>query len=204
MDKQDWNHNNHYHNWILYQLPARIECAIDVGCGEGEFSRRLASVARHVDAIDYDADILKEARKKNLKCSNIKYLEGGFLETRLAPEEYDSVVSIASLHHMVLPAALEKMKWILKPGGTLVILGLYRDSTFVDFFWSGISKVSDVIIKIVFNRKTHKPVEHAMKIVNPADTIREIKLAASDILPNMKMRRHLFWRYSITWTKQNG
>jgi len=34
--------NNHYHNFLLRQLPIDWQNALEVGCGKGEFSRRLA------------------------------------------------------------------------------------------------------------------------------------------------------------------
>jgi hypothetical protein len=38
---QGWNHNNHYHHWILSRLPVNIEFAIDIGCGAGAGSVAL-------------------------------------------------------------------------------------------------------------------------------------------------------------------
>jgi len=33
-----WDHDAHYHRWILRQLPGRVGTALDVGCGKGELA----------------------------------------------------------------------------------------------------------------------------------------------------------------------
>ena len=43
LSKQDadegWNHNNHYHRFLLGQVPACCADALDIGCGTGQFAR---------------------------------------------------------------------------------------------------------------------------------------------------------------------
>ncbi|HEY5986315.1 MAG TPA: hypothetical protein VIV12_08070 [Streptosporangiaceae bacterium] len=40
--RHPWNHNEHFHRWILRNLPARRLAAVDVGCGTGMLAGRLA------------------------------------------------------------------------------------------------------------------------------------------------------------------
>jgi len=42
---ESWDHNSELHEFLLAQLPARCEAALEVGCGTGAFSRRLAARA---------------------------------------------------------------------------------------------------------------------------------------------------------------
>ena len=51
-DQAGWDHNNHYHSFLLKQLPAHCKTILDIGCGTGEFSRLLASHAKRVVALD--------------------------------------------------------------------------------------------------------------------------------------------------------
>lgn len=47
-----WDHNSHYHRYLLNQLPSTIARALDIGCGYGEFAAHLAQRAAQVDVID--------------------------------------------------------------------------------------------------------------------------------------------------------
>lgn len=50
-----WDHNAHYHRWILRQLPRRFNSALDVGSGSGDLAKLLASRAEAVHGIDIDS-----------------------------------------------------------------------------------------------------------------------------------------------------
>jgi 2-polyprenyl-3-methyl-5-hydroxy-6-metoxy-1,4-benzoquinol methylase len=54
-----WNHNNHFHNYLLRQLPTKVNRSLDIGCGLGFFARKLAERSEFVDALDVDSAILK-------------------------------------------------------------------------------------------------------------------------------------------------
>ena len=58
-----WNHNSHYHNYLLDRLPSKIDRALDVGCGLGVFASKLAEKAKLVDAIDANEKTIIEASK---------------------------------------------------------------------------------------------------------------------------------------------
>ena len=58
-----WDHNAHYHPWLLRQLPRRFDRALDVGCGTGDLVRLLAGRARKVYGIDADPDIVARAQE---------------------------------------------------------------------------------------------------------------------------------------------
>jgi 2-polyprenyl-3-methyl-5-hydroxy-6-metoxy-1,4-benzoquinol methylase len=67
-----WNHNTHFHNYLLRQLPTKINRALDVGCGLGLFTSKLSKKAKIVDAIDVDEAIIKEALNRH-SVPNIYY-----------------------------------------------------------------------------------------------------------------------------------
>jgi hypothetical protein len=52
------------------------------------------------------------------------------------------------------------------------------------------------------HRLTKKHWEHPSPIVWPPPmTFPEMRAIAARVLPGARLRRHLLWRYSITWTK---
>jgi ubiquinone/menaquinone biosynthesis C-methylase UbiE len=61
------------------------------------------------------------------------------LVANLPEADDDVIVSIATLHHMDIEAALKKMKLLLRPSGKLLILGLYQEKTLIDYAYSAIA-----------------------------------------------------------------
>jgi ubiquinone/menaquinone biosynthesis C-methylase UbiE len=195
-----WDHNSHYHGLLLKQLPSRVERALDVGCGHGAFASRLAGLAIHVDAVDVDVCALDEARRLCTNHSNLKFIQGDFVALNLPTAHYDVVTSIAALHHMALFQALEQMKRVLRPGGVLAVLGLYREATISDYVASAASVLARLVYRVMHRHdisdSTKAPPEKA-----PTNTLKEIKVAANAVTPGARMRRHLLWRYSLIWEK---
>ena len=194
-----WNHNDHYHNYLLNQLPSEINRALDVGCGLGVFASKLAQRAKLVDAIDADEITIMEASKIH-NVPNVYYQCADLLDVDLQYNSYDVIVSIASLHHMNIEAALSKMNLLLRPSGKLLILGLYKEITVTDYTYSLIS----VPLNYIYLRR-YRSIASTMGYkapVRPAKlSLKQIKLVANSIIPGYKIKRHLFWRYSLIWKK---
>ena len=194
-----WNHNNHFHNYLLCQLPIKVNRALDVGCGLGFFARKLAERSEFVEALDVDKAILEEASNLN-SVSNIYYRQTDFLEADLSEGFYDAIVAIASLHHMDLEPALAKMKVLLNSSGKLVILGLYREATILDYLYSFIS----VFLNLIYlkrHRALSTPPTKTAPILPAQLSIGEIETVANTVIPGFRLQRHLFWRYSLIWQK---
>lgn len=195
-----WNHNFHFHNYLLRQFPSKIERALDIGCGLGVFALKLAERSERVDALDADSAILKEASTHH-NASNISYQNADFLEANLPKDSYDVIVSIASLHHMDLETALKKMKVLLRPSGKLLILGLYRERTILDYMYSIISVPLNI-----FYSSWHRASIVSLRRVAPTRpaqlSLKQIKAAANTLIPGFRLQRHLFWRYSLIWQKR--
>ena len=56
-----WDHNSHYHPFLLRRVPPGCRTALDVGCGTGRFARLLATRAEHVDAVDRSTEMISAA-----------------------------------------------------------------------------------------------------------------------------------------------
>jgi SAM-dependent methyltransferase len=126
-----WNHNINYHATLLRAVPLHAQSALDIGCGEGMFTRELAPVIPTVVGIDSDQLSIDQAREQ-AGVQPIEYLLGDFLEYPFENESFDFIASVATLHHMNAAAALTRMGTLLRPGGALAILGLARSSSLRD------------------------------------------------------------------------
>jgi SAM-dependent methyltransferase len=122
--RERWNHNLHYHPLVLETVPERCARALDVGCGEGTLARELRRRAAHVTAIDLDAAGIELARRGDT--GRIAFVHGDFLSYPFEPASFDFIASVACVHHMDMRAALERMVALLRPGGTLAVVGLAR------------------------------------------------------------------------------
>ena len=195
-----WNHNNHFHNYLLCQLPRNVNRALDIGCGLGLFAQKLAERSKFVEALDVDNAILEEAINLN-SAPNVYYRQADFLEADLSEESYDAIVSIASLHHMDLETALAKMKVLLRPSGKLLILGLYRETTILDYLYSFISVFLNLIYLNWHRASIAPPTTKTAPILSAQLSIGQIKTVANTLIPGFHLQRHLFWRYSLIWQK---
>lgn len=194
-----WNHNVHYHRYLLRRIPKQVYRALDVGCGLGLFAWKLAERSAIVDALDVDSAVLAEASILN-PAPNISYLKTDFLAAELPEADYDVIVSIATLHHMDTKAALEKMKLLLRPSGKLLILGLYQEKTLIDYAYSTISIPLNLVYLKWHRASIIKPTTVAP--TRPAQLpLKQIRKVAATVLPGFHLQRHLFWRYSLIWQK---
>jgi len=190
-----WNHNIHYHPLILGAVPAGCQQGLDVGCGEGGLARELRQVVPHVLAIDCDGPVIDRARQQD-NGAGVEYVTGDFLTHDLRPGSFDVIVSVAALHHMDPAAALRRMRELLRPGGTLAVVGLAR------------SRVRDlpadaagvIAHRVLLAGRSYQQV-NAPTVWPPPQTYAQMRRIAGEVLPRARYRRHLLWRYSLTWAK---
>jgi 2-polyprenyl-3-methyl-5-hydroxy-6-metoxy-1,4-benzoquinol methylase len=194
--RRRWNHNIHYHPVLLDAMPERRECALDVGCGEGTLACKLRSSFRHVTAIDVDAASIELARAQEPD-AGIDYVLADFRAYPFEPASFDFVVCVAALHHMDPPAALRRMAELLRPGGALAVLGLARSRYPRDLPRDLAAAVATRAHKLT---KDHWE-SPSPTIWPPSHDYAEIRAVAAAALPAARFRRHLLWRYSITWIK---
>jgi SAM-dependent methyltransferase len=191
-----WNHNLHYPPIVLKALPEWWRRALDVGCGEGTLTRRLRLRVPEVVGIDLDVASIELARVQD-RTGDIRYLVGDFLTHPLELESFDAVVSVAVLHHMDAVAALRRMRDLLRPGGVLVVIGLARSRFPADLPLDAAAVVASRLYRL---RKGYW--EHPSPTLWPPPlTYAQMHNIADGLLPGSRFRRHLLWRYSVTWSK---
>jgi len=199
-----WNHNIHYHPLILAAVPVGCARALDVGCGEGMLARELSRLSTRVLAIDRDEPSIALAKRHDTDAGSgrgadpaVEYVCGDFLNYDLKPASFDFIASIAALHHMDARAALSRMKELLRPGGTLAIVGCARGITLADLPFEAGGAVAHRVLKSTRTYWEHS----APKAWPPPETYAGTRRIARRELPGVRYRRHLLWRYSLTWTK---
>ncbi|WP_404787889.1 class I SAM-dependent methyltransferase [Altericista sp. CCNU0014] len=197
MNTERWNHNIHYHPLVLGRTPLGCSRALDIGCGEGMLARKLSAVSEFVVGIDLDRPSIEIASA--VGGERIQYVVGDFLEHAFEPASFDLVASVATLHHLDAEAGLARMASLVRLGGTLVVVGLARSRGFTDYAFDIAGAVSTRVHKYVLGKRYW---EHsAPKVWPPPLSYTEVSRTAKRLLPGVEYRRHVLWRYSLTWTR---
>jgi SAM-dependent methyltransferase len=191
-----WNHSIHYYPLLLEAVPEHAHSALDIGCGEGMFTRKLSEFIPTVVGIDTDQASIDQAREQ-AHGTDAKYIVEDFLNHPFEDQSFDVIASIATLHHMDDPrAALSRMRTLLRPGGVIAILGLAASSPRRDWAFEIAGSVAH---KALLRTRTYW--EHPSPKVFTAPSYPQMRQIAADVLPGCRFRRHLLWRYSLIWTK---
>ncbi|WP_405679967.1 class I SAM-dependent methyltransferase [Streptomyces sp. NBC_00868] len=195
-----WDHNAHYHRWILRQLPGRFGRALDVGSGSGDLARLLATRAGAVHAVDADAGIVARARELTAPGVPVAFAVGDAL-TDVPPGPYDVVTCVATIHHLPFGDALRHFRRHLAPGGTLVVVGLARAQTPGDHLLGAAAIPLNAALGWIKNKGRTAPRPPSMTApTRPADMgFRAVVSETEAVLPGARLRRRLFWRYTLVW-----
>lgn len=188
-----WNHNIHYHRLILDAVPAGAHSALDVGCGNGLLSTELHSRVPEVTGIDLDEGVLDDARQLSDK---ITWAHGDVLSYAF-DRPFDVVASVATLHHMPdLDAALSRLADLTAPGGVLAVVGLARASRPKDLLLHAAGAVQHQRLS-----RKHGFWEHTAPTMPPPYDFVTARRTAKRVLPGVRWKQLLLWRYSLIWHK---
>lgn len=122
---------------LLGGLPERARGAVlDVGCGNGKFTRLIAPLFHEAGGIDVKANKIHEAREAAAAAGTAIDFRVGDAEAMPFPDAAFDVVAFSnSLHHIPHPeVALAEASRVLKTGGFLYMMepvpsGNYHDAT---------------------------------------------------------------------------
>jgi SAM-dependent methyltransferase len=205
-DEDEWNHNNHYHSFLLQHLPDNCAEALEIGSGTGAFSRLLAEHCGHILGLDLAPEMVRLARERSAEFLNLEYQVADVLELEFPREKYGCIASIATLHHLPLEALLAKAKDALQPGGVLLVLDLFQSEWPQELLADLAAVPASALLKLVKTGRLRDSAEvraaweaHAVHDrYQPLSVIRQI---CAKVIPGAEVRRHLLWRYSIVWQK---
>jgi SAM-dependent methyltransferase len=198
--------NDHYHNFLLRQLAVDCQDALEIGCGKGEFSRRLAEKSRRVLALDLSPEMIRIARERSAHLPYLEFQVADVMSYDLPSEGFDCIASLATLHHLPLREILLKMKAALKPGGVLLMLDLFEPAGLMDALLNPLAVSVSVSLRLIRQHRVLASREvraawaaHERHDIYP--TMNEVRALCAEILPGAKIKKHLLWRYSIIWQK---
>ncbi len=120
-------------NWnVLAQYMDACLRVLDVGCGPGSLSIRLARQCHEVWGVDVTPEMIRLAEQKlAVGPGNVSFQQADACNLPFENHSFDTVVSVNALQTMAQPeTALMEMHRVLRPGGELLLITYcYGDAT---------------------------------------------------------------------------
>jgi SAM-dependent methyltransferase len=197
--RHPWSHNDHYGAWVAGQV-AGARHVLDVGCGTGNLVARLRRRATTVTGLEPDAATARVAAERFADDPAVTVVHADFAG-RDPERRWDAITLVAVLHHLPLVPTLRELRGCLTPGGRLVVVGCYREAGPADLLTAVPSMVANPVIGLVKHptRAEAPPLHMTAPTAEPRETLADIRAAAARELPGARVRRGLFWRYTLVY-----
>jgi SAM-dependent methyltransferase len=200
--------------WVADQSePALARLGVGTGPRPTESTIRRTFARLDADLLDQVIGAYLSTRTRVLSSDDTRVtFSVGDVMTLPLSGGYDAITCLAVVHHLPFAVALRHVRQKLAPGGTLVVLGLYREQTRSDRLLRLAAIPANLALGWLRARNprggvAQLPGPMAMTApTRPAEMrLSEIRLHAAHELPGSRVRRHLFWRYSLVYrTKPAG
>ncbi len=113
--------------FILSKSPEFRGAALDVGCGTGGLSLKLAQKFKRVIGIDISPVVLKAANGKQIN-KNIKFINADFRDGVFKEKSFDFICAAYLFHHYnpkEIKNGIQEFSMLLKDGGALLIIDIF-------------------------------------------------------------------------------
>jgi SAM-dependent methyltransferase len=111
---------------------ARTDNVLDVGCGAGWLSRRLAKLAPEgrVVGMDISEEMIRRARLASVDFDNLMFVTGEVAEIPWQPSFFSHAISVESSYYWPDPVAgIKDIFRVLNEGGSVwILINYYRDN----------------------------------------------------------------------------
>ena len=163
---------------------------------DGLLACKLAARCAAVTGIDRDETMIAAARERGRAIPAVSFVLADFLAYPVEDASLDFACANTALHHMDFGAALAKMARILRPGGRLAVVGLAANGSPADWVTGAAGIPANL-----WYRHTRGEGYPGAPVMAPDMTWSQVRSIAGRLLPGASYRRHLLWRYSVTWAK---
>lgn len=126
-------------NYVISSLKLEKGMSIlDVCCGNGLITNRIAKRGCSIVALDLSGEMLKRAKGQQIQ--NVRYVQGEASDLPFASQVFDAAYCLGSLH--VLPsyahaeAAIKELQRVTKPDGNILIGGIPWKKTLGYRIWN--------------------------------------------------------------------
>ena len=194
-----WNHNVAFHRRIVMDAARRGGDALDVGCGDGLLLARLAAVCRCAVGLETDGQAVARARRRLERTPQAEVLLDEVMDLDLPQRigTFETVTCVATLHHLPLEPALARLSELVAPSGRLIVVGLAANGSLWDWVLSALAVLP---LRVVGTLPRETP-DIGVVTRPPRQTLAEIRAAASRILPEARIRRRFYYRYTLIWDR---
>ncbi len=231
--RHPWSHNDHFHGWILRRLPARRLRVLDVGCGNGLLLGRLRGRFDEVLGVDADAAMAAIAAERfagdlavTVRHARFEEVDGTFDAVTMVAVLHHLPLEAALRHAagLLTPGgrllvvglawadSLTDLAWDLPSSLLNPLVGLIKHPQPVrapvddggggaDGDRPGAGNGGADGDRADGDRADGEPM---MPVRDPAETFAEISRTARAVLPGARLRRRLFFRYTLEWTRPLG
>jgi SAM-dependent methyltransferase len=168
---------------------------------------KLAAYFEQVTGIDRNADMTAEAGARLRGLPRVSIERSDFAD--FSPTGgADLITMVAALHHLDLDDTLTRIPALLAPGGRLLVVGLARPDTLTDLAFDVVSGAANPVMGMIKHPRAVRARQRAgdgqpvlPPIMDPVTTLAEIREAGRAHLPGAKVRRRMFFRYTLRWEK---
>jgi MPBQ/MSBQ methyltransferase len=114
-----------YSKKVLAYVPESVEKVLDVGAGIGDNAIKLADNKIQVTAVSPEPKQKEIFETISKKYKNIRFVQSKYEDLKLN-EEFDLILMSESSNYFPLKIAMRQTNKFLKPGGYLLVSGLFR------------------------------------------------------------------------------
>lgn len=118
---------------LKYKNLTKDSLILEIGCGTGKATELFSHLPAKIHCIDIGENLIKIAKEKFAKCTNIDFEVAQFENYRCS-EGYDLIFSATAYHWIKQPDGNLNIKKLLNPGGLFALMHNIHINKSNDFF----------------------------------------------------------------------